>query len=618
MNALTNLSIKRPVAVIMVMLIVIMLGVVSMTSMDMDLMPSMNIPLAVVMTTYSGAGPEEVESQITETVEGAVASVENVESLTSVSMEGVSMVMVQFDMDTNMDDATGWIRDQVDMIEMYLPEDAGDPSILKLDMNTTPVLYVSLSSDTLSDSQLQSFVEERIVPQMERQEGVASVDILGASEEEIVVTIDPERLQGLGLSMDTIAALLASENINQPGGSVTYGESELTISSKLAFESMEDIEGMQVPLSSGGTVTLGDIADIQKQEKEATSISRRDGQPSLTLTVTKASDANTVATANAALKELESLEEEYDDLHTDIVLNQAEFIEESIQGVLSNILYGAVFAILILFVFLKSIRLTGVIAVSMPISIIATFVLLYFSGSTLNIVSLGGLSIGVGMLVDNSIVVLESIYRYRTVEGLDAVEGTRRGTREVILAILGSTLTTVVIFVPFFFASGLVRSLFGAMAYSVVFSLTMSLLTAVTVVPMMSANYVPNVHRTQFRYLRFFNRLMSGFDRVIRALTAWYERVLARALRHKGRVIAVILLLFIGSCALATQLGTELIPATDEGSVNITVEAPQGSTLEQVNQLALQVEEVLGPDPRGGDRLHLPGRRLDDHRHGRR
>ncbi|MGL4791015.1 MAG: efflux RND transporter permease subunit, partial [Anaerotignaceae bacterium] len=575
---LIKTSIKRPVAIIMAMFIVLILGATSITKMKMALTPDMDMPMVIVMTTYEDAGPEEVESLVTEVIEGAIANVENVDGISSTSSEGSSMVMVSFNYGIDLDSAVNSINEKINMVEGMLPDDAGSPTVLKMDMNSMPIAYITITSESVSTNELKTMIEDYIQPRIERQVGVSSVDLTGGKEYEITILVEPERLEGLGLDISTIGQVLASENSNQAGGSVEYGEKQLTISTKLKMASIEEIEKTPIRLTNGTVMQLSEIATIQETEKEVTSISRYNGQECITLSVTMASDGNTVNTVKAVQAEVEKLSADYPNLAVEVTSESGSSIESSILTVVQNIIVGAILSIIILFVFLKNIGLTGIIAISMPLSIVGTFVLLYFSNTTLNLVSLGGLSIGVGMLVDNSVVVLENIYRYRTTEGYSKIKGTYKATKEVGPSIIASTLTTIVVFVPFIFTSGMVTEMMTDLALAVVFSLVMSLVVAITVVPMISGNYVNNVHRNKApKILGFINVLLSGFDFGLKLINKGYAKLLGWAVRHKKITLALIVAIFCASLTLIPSIGMELMPSSDEGTLTVTVEAPSGS-----------------------------------------
>ncbi|SMP57271.1 efflux RND transporter permease subunit [Anoxynatronum buryatiense] len=590
----TKISIKRPVTVLVAMMIVFILGFVSISKMQMALTPNVDFPIALIMTEYSGAGPEEVENLVTEVIEGAVSNVEHLDSVSSTSSEGLSIVMAQFNYGIDLDKAVNDIRSKIDMVEQMLPGDASSPTIMKLDMNAAPIATIVVSSENMNSDALKAFAEDTLQPRIERQQGVASVDVTGGVEKEIRIEINPERLQGLGLTLAGIGQTIQAENTNQPGGTIEFGEQSLSISSRLKMESIEDIKATPIRLPGGAVLRLDELAEITETDKKIESISRYNGEESVSLSVTKTSDGNTVDTVKAVRKEIGSVSETYPDVKIALVDESGSVIENSINNVISNIVIGISLSILVLFIFLKNVGLTGIIAISMPLSIIGTFVLLYFSGTTLNLISLGGISIGVGMLVDNSVVVLESIHRYRSTEGYDRLSGTYKGTKAVGLAITASTLTTVVIFLPFIFSSGLVQELLTDLALSVVFSLLMSVVVAVTVVPMLSGNYVNNIHQnTAPKPFGFINVILNGFDRFIKGLDHLYQKCLRWALRHKKKTLATIVGIFVASLFTLPYLGMELMPTADEGTFQVTVEADAGSNLESVNQISLQVEALL-------------------------
>lgn len=580
----TKISIKRPVAIMMVMFIIIILGAVSITKMEMELTPETEMSMVMIMTTYEDAGPEEVENLVTEKIESAVANVENVESISSTSSEGSSMVSVEFNYGTNLDTVITDLRDKLSMVEATLPDGCDSPNIMKMDMNSMPIATIVVSGDDMTSDELKSFAEDDIEPRLERQEGVASVDIMGGTEQEILIEIDPERLEGLWLTMTSIGQTLSAENSNQSGGSISYGEKSMTISTKLQMESIEDVKNTPIQIADGTVMRLGDIATVTETQKEITSISRYNGESCVTLSVTQSSDGNTVTAVNNILDE--------------VVSESGSTIEDSVMNVVSNIFTGAILSVLVMFVFLKNIGLTGVIAVSMPISIIDTFVFLYFSGTTLNMISLGGMSVGVGMLVDNSVVMLENIYRYRTTLGYGKVKGTYRAGREVRSSLIASTLTTIVVFIPFVFVSGMMMQMMTDLALAIVFSLAMSLISAMTVVPMLAGNYVNNVHRNKApKKLDFINKMLNMFDIGMKKLSELYGRFLRWAVWHKKRTLSCVLLVFLASLCMLPSVGMELMPSSDEGTFSVTVKAPKGSNLDTVDALSLQVEEILEQIP---------------------
>lgn len=586
-------SIKRPITIIMMMFIILLLGVVSLNRMQLSLMPEFKLPYVVVFASYSGAGPEEVENLVVKPLEQAISNVQNVKKVESQSSNGVAILGVELSYDVNMDRAVSDISERIDMIKDFLPEDVSKPTVMKINMDMMPIAFAVVSSDNMDSYELRDFVSNNISNRLERQPGVASVGISGGVEKEIRVDLNEERLNGMKLDINTLSGMLAAENMNFAGGRVNYGDKEFSISTKLRLDSVEDVKNTPIMLPSGNTIKLKDIADISLKNKELTTKSRYNKNDSILLTISKTSDANTVSAVKNIKKEIKKINSDYKNVNITLSQETASLIENSITTVVQNIFLSAILSMLILLVFLKNIGLTAIIGISMPFSIIGTFVFLFFSGTTLNMVSLGGLSIGVGMLVDNSIVVLENIYRYRTDLRYDKVRGTYLAASEVKSAVIASTLTTLVVFLPFIFAEGMVIQLMRDLALAVVFSLTMSLITALTIVPMMSGNYVNNVHRNKAEHLKFINKIFDIFDKFIKFLTAKYDILLRWAVEHKKRTLLFASIVFIGSIMLIPFIGKEFLPGSDEGAFSVKIEVPKGSNLKYIDDIASQVEKII-------------------------
>lgn len=594
---ITKLSIKRPVALLMVVCIVILLGGVSLTNLPIDLMPSMNIPYAVVMTTYSGAGPYVVENMVTKPLESAVATVQNVKSVQSQSTEGTSFVIVEFSEGTDMDFASLDLREKLDMVKAMLPDGIGTPMVMKMDMNSMPIASLTINGNHMGQDDLKSFVEDKIEPRIERLDGIASVDLSGGREKEIKVTLDVDKITGMGLSVGQIVSALASENYNQSGGKVDYGDLSFSVRTQGEFVSVDQIAQMPLLMPTGGFVQLKDIAVVEETYKEDTSFARIDGQDCVILSLQKSTDSNIVAAMRNVKKELKRIEGDYPEVNFGLIDDQSEFIERAIANVVKNLVLGAVLAIVVLMIFLKNVGLTLVISMSIPISVIATFVLIYFSGTTLNIISLGGLALGVGMLVDNAIVVMENIYRHR-VEGSDRIVAAYDGTQEVRSAVVASTLTTVVVFLPIAFTSGLVIQIFKDMALTVCFSLFSSLLVAITMVPMLCATIVRKMSVMHApKSLDFFNKFIALWDRSINHLNDIYQKVLAWALRRRKRTLLIAIVTFLCAAMLIPFIGIEFIPTVDEGGIAIAVTMPEGTKLEETNQIIEEIEEIVSAIP---------------------
>lgn len=591
---LSSMAIKRPVATIMLMLMVVVLGIFSFFSMPRDLMPKIEFPMAIVMCTYENAAPQEVESMVTKPLELALASVEGLDTMYSITVQGQSIVAVQFDMDQDMNFATLNMREKIALVADYLPASAGDPMVLKLDMNALPVSQVYVSSD-LPLVELNEILEDTVISKFERIGGVASVEITGGIEEEITMTLDQEKLSSYGLNLSILSQLLAMENINMPSGNMTKGSKEVIVRTVGEFKSIEDMKNIPLVLPDHSILRLSDLGVIKEGIKDPDSITRIDGDISIGIMVTKQSDANVVDVSKSVSSLIEELEVEHPELSFVVGFDQADFINNSLNWLAQAALAGAILAVIIVFLFLLNIRSTLVIALSIPTSILATFAIMNTQGITLNLVTLAAIAVAVGMLVDNSIVVLENIFRTRR-EVPNAEEAATRGSKEVLLAVTASSLTTMVVFLPIALSKGLAGLLFKDFCITIVIALAASLIVSITVVPMLCSKLLTRGVNTE--YIRLGNKrhkfkYAQKFNENIEKLTLWYEKVIKKALQNRKKVIVSCLLIFSFSLALILLVGTELLPAADEGTFTVEVEAPYGTTLAQRDQLLSQLEESL-------------------------
>lgn len=588
MRPLIRFSIRHPVPTIVFYLIAAVIGLVSLSRLPLDLYPAMEFPLAVVVTRYEGAGPEEVEAHVSRPVEEVVGTVPGVTSVSSSSSEGTSLVIVEFDYGTDMDQATLSIREKVDQVRGYLPDGTDAPMVFKIDPAALPVLTIALTgSDDLVE--LKALAEERVKPRLERLEGVASVNVHGGLEREIQVIVDPARLQSFGLSMTQVAQLLAYENLNLPGGEVPEGTVNLLVRTVGQYESVDEIRDLRL-----GPVRLGDVAEVRDTFAEADSKVWLNGRPAVSLDIQKQSGGNSVAVANAVKAELKRIEAELPgQVQATILSDTSRMVVTSLQSVASNGMQGGILAVLVLLFFLRHLRATFAIAVSIPVAIISTFGPVFFSGITLNIISLGGLALGVGMMVDCSIVVLENIFRHKEM-GKDIFQAAEDGTAEVGLAVTASTLTTIAVFLPVVWITGLAQLFFRELALTITFSLVMSLLTAITLVPMMAPRLLTD--RPARRQVPWVARLAERSGQWLERLEAAYGRLLEWALGHRWQVVA------IGAASLALSLlvlgrmGLDFIPTSDTSEFRVSIEMPPGTRLEEtqaaVERAVAQIEHL--------------------------
>lgn len=596
-----DFAIRRPIFTVMVILVVLVLGAVSLLRLTIDLFPEMKLPMAAVVTTYSGAGPQEVETLVTRPLEEVMGTVNNVKEIKSESSEGVSVLIVDFNWGTDMDLATLQMREKIDIAQRYLPDDADKPAVFKMDPAMMPIIALSVSGGR-NLRELRGLAEDVVKGRLERLDGVASVGVAGGYQREINVLVDPARLQAYGVSLAQLTQALQVENMNLPGGRVEEAGKELLIRTTGEFHEVSEIEEVLVPLPQGGAVKVKDLARVEDSHRDLRQHTRMNGRPSVGLFVQKQTTANTVKVAGLVKRAIpEILQELPPGVDIRVVMDQSGFINNSIKSVVRNATAGGILAVLILYVFLRNFRSTLVIATAIPISIIATFVLIYFAGLTLNIMSLGGLALGVGMLVDNAIVVLENIFRHRQ-EGLGRVEAAGFGTEEVASAVTASTLTTMVVFLPIIFVEGIAAQFFRELALTVSFSLFASLLVALSLLPMLSSRML-RVEGAEVLLggeglsRRFPGRVLAWLGRAFDWLNTSYRFLLRGALARRRLVVAVAAGAFITSLFAVPLVGMEFVPRMDTGEFSVEIKLPDGAVLADTEKVVSRVEALVNEIP---------------------
>ena len=589
-------SVKRPVTVAMAALVLILFGIVSFTRMSIDLMPKMELPIMAVMTTYDGAGPEEVEDLITKPIESSIAGISGIDMIQSFSSAGSSVVMMSFDYEINMDTATNAVRDKLEMARMMMPSDVGDSTILKLDMNSMPILMVGVSGDRSLDD-VKKIVDDKIIPRLERIDGVAAATAMGGSEQQVQITANPYKLSAYGLNAGSISQIIGGENANHPGGYVTQGDQKVLVRTMGQYQTIEELAGTKVSLPTGGTVRLGDIVDIEIGTSDVESYVTLNGKDVIAVGIQKESDGNTVNVDKEVRKALADLDEElYEDIELTIAYSSADQIINSVNNVETNLFLAVVIAMLVIFIFLGNFRSTIIIGVAIPLSIISTFVMLYFGGHTLNMVTLAALALSVGMVVDNSTVVLENIFRHRSM-GKSKYQAAVEGTQEVLSAVTASTLTTIAVYVPFVFVGGITAQIIVPFALTICFALVASLVVSVTVVPMMSSKLLILYEYSENNKPKGVARFQQWFDRRFEKFVGWYQGILVAALNHKKTALLLVSAALIGSCMLVPFIGAELFPSQDSGQINISIELPSNTVLEETQKVADQVEAIAKKVP---------------------
>jgi HAE1 family hydrophobic/amphiphilic exporter-1 len=641
-------AVTHPVTVWMVTLAAVVFGLTALGRLDMRLLPEIRYPSLTVQTEFPGTAPVDVENLVTRPLEESVGVVPGLRRVHSISQAGLSQITLEFNWGTAMDYAALDVREKIDLVR--LPAEATVPLLLKYDPAQDPVVRIGLSGDATL-IQLRNVADDVLKKEIEALTGVAAARVSGGLEEEIRVEIDETRLSALGIPIGRVTETLRQENINASGGSLRDRNAEYIVRTLSRFEDLADIENVTIANIEGKPIRLGDVADVVRTHKERTTVTHIDGRESVEIAVYKEGDANIVEMARSTGRHLESLRGHLpENMNLEILFDQSVFIDQAVKEVRNNALIGGLLAIMVLFVFLRDFRSTIIIGIAIPISIVATFILMLTRGVSLNIMSLGGLALGVGMLVDNSIVVLEAIHRRReeAPEGADPAEIAARGAGEVAGAVTASTLTTLAVFVPIVFVVvGVAGQIFRDQALTVTFSLLVSLFVALTFTPMAAAfgqgekaggaGSVPvrkswysswSVHAGRgyrvVRWLslvglfftlglpmlvmRLFQILMTGlrkvalvvmwpltwaFGRTFPALQAFYARALAGALRHRILVLFLVGILAGGAVLLWPRLGTELVPPLARGEFTLALEMPEGTPLGKTNSVIGNLEKEL-------------------------
>ena len=581
--ALTDTSIRRPIATSMVFLIVITLGMIGFRYLPVDLLPPIEYPRLTVFVNYPNVGPQEIETIITEPIENALAGVPNVDEVTSESSEGRSRVTLSFSQGVNLDEAANDLRAALDRVRDNLPEEADAPGIWKFDPNDSPIVIIGAQSDMrLGD--LTRVLERDITKRFEQIGGVGAVDVWGGIYEQIQVNIDRDRLFGTGLTASDLVQAIGAENVTLPGGNLRAGFNDLYVRSQGEFTDIEQIKNTVVTRVNGQPIRVRDVAEVRWGYEDVGRLILIDDKPVVRFFVRKQSGANTVEVAEAVRKEIVRINAERTDLNLLLMIDQSDFIQASIDNVRNSAVWGAVLAIIILFAFLRNGSTVFIIGIAIPISIVATFALLYFNGLTLNQMSFGGLALGVGMIVDNAIVVLENIVRLRS-KNSNKREAASIGTKQVTGAIIASTITTCVIFLPVVFMESVTGLLFRELAIVVVFALVCSLFVALTIVPMASSRML--------RVQTDDEKEETKWDRFFKAMEDRYEQSLKWSLHHKKYVYLSVLAAFGLSVYGWTTIPVELAPQTDADEVSVSINMAQGINLAIMREYAREMEAIV-------------------------
>ncbi len=630
MRRLIEIATERRVTIVMLMTAIVLFGVVSLSRLNLNLLPDISYPTLTVRAELTGAAPAEIENLLTKPIEEAVGVVRNVRLVRSVSRSGQADVTIEFLWGTDMDIAGVDVREKLDILE--LPLEASRPLLLRFDPSSEPIVRLGLmqkGDQNATEAELKALrrlAEDRIKPDLEAEEGTAAVKVSGGLEDEIQIRVDQQKLSQLGISIEQIAQRIRAENVNLSGGRLEEGSQRFLVRTLNEFQSVEEFRDAIVAYVAERPVYLRDVATVVRGYKDREAITRVKGRESVELAVYKEGDANTVQVANRVTRKLESVRASLpDNIELVGIYDQSKFISSAVDDVRLAAVLGGLIAVFVLYGFLRDSRATTIVSIAIPVSVIGTFLLMYVNDISLNIMSLGGIALAVGMLVDNSIVVLENVVRKKE-QGEDIVSAAQNGTSEVASAVVAATLTTIAVFFPMVFISGIAGQLFRDQALTVTFALVFSLVVALTLIPMLAslgarsrydsgddgrpASWFTRVVASVVRAFGFLFLMLRKLFGAILWLPSWvlqrfygliaavYPGLLKWSLAHRGAVILISLALFVGTMSLVPRLGTELIPQFSQGEFNLDLRLPPGAPLAETDR-AIQAAQQAAADMPG-------------------
>ncbi len=587
MSKLTKTVLQRPVAALVIVASLIIFGIRSIMGMNLQLIPDMDMPVMLVITTYPQAGPEDVERLVTQEIEDELGTLAGLENIYSSSMENVSMVMFSFEYGTDMDDAFIDMQEAVERVKRSLPDDADDPTIIAMDMNAQDVMTLSVDSQEEGIDVL-SYVEETVQPELEKISDVADLEISGGDDEYISVELVPELMRQYRLDISTVAQTVAAANYTIPAGTAEYGSQNLNISSNVEYKTPAEIATIPITTASGNVIHLSDIANVHYAVAEPSSYSRYNGAENVSIGISKIQSSSAVTLSAKVMRVVDRLNAENPDVTITAVYDSSETIIDSLVSIAQTLVVGIAITMLVLFIFFGDFKGSLIVGSSMPVSLLVTFLLMKFMGFSLNMITMGALVIGIGMMVDNAIVVIEMCFRKKD-EGMSFTDAAYEATKTVMASIVASTITTIVVYLPLAMMEGMSGQMFGQLGYTIVFALIASLISAVTLVPLCFSQYKPVEKRD------------TKINRFLDVVSERYAAILRRALHRKLLVALTAVGIFIVSIFLFRFVNMELMGQTDEGQVAITVEFRPGTNLETVNAKVEELEAFVEESPYIGD-----------------
>ena len=594
--------VRKPVTMLIIFLILTFMGVYTASDLPIDLFPDIDFPVLAVFCQNEGSGPTEIESNITRTLESSLTSVSGVKNMTSTSSTGLSLVMLEFDYGTNLDVATNDVRDKLEMVKHYLPEDAENPTIFKFDPSMMPIVNIAVTGSNRTTEELFKLADDIIAPRFEQIVGVSSANVGGGRERIIRVEASQNRLNALNLTLTSLATAIATQNSEISAGSVTQGGMDFLVQTAGEYKNVEEIKDTLITVKGGKVVRLSDIANVYDGYQDVTESATYNGKPIVYLRIQKQSGGNTVEVANKIKERLPQIEAELPDgVKLEILRDSSKMISNSIDSVIESAVSGAILAVIVLFIFLRDIKSTLIVACSMPVSIAITFLFMYLSGQTLNMMTLSGLVLGIGMLVDNSIVILENIFKYRE-KGSKVIVAAELGAKEMVTAIMASTLTTICVFIPtLMFSSKLevMGVMMNALAFTIVVSLVSSILVAAMLVPVLASKYFPVESKLEKQLPPKLKAIDDAMERFFDWLGEAYKSGLKFVLHHRAVTIIVVVVMLVVSCLAIKKIGFEFAPQQEADTVTLEFKLPLGTTYEVTRDFAEQIKLIVEKEVRG-------------------
>jgi HAE1 family hydrophobic/amphiphilic exporter-1 len=589
MGALSKIAVERPITLLMSTLIFVGFGIYGLQNLRLNLYPDVSFPTITVYTSYEGVAPEDIETLVTRPIEESVGSISGIRRIRSLSSQGASVVKLNFNWGTDLYEAENDVRKQLGFVERSIPDDAQSPLVFSYDPNQEPIVVLTLTSNARSPRDLRTYANQILEQRIERVNGIASVETSGGLERQINVTIDNEKMRLYDITIAEIAAKLAQENIQVPAGQLSEGNTIYSLRTIGEFKNIDQIRNTIITVREGQALLLKDIAVVDDGIAQPIGNVHIDGEDGVILNVYRQSDANVVSAATDVIESLDDIKRSLpQDVQIKVLTNKAEFIQQSIQNLLLTGIQAVILVVLILLAFLRSGRSALIIAISIPVSIITTFMVMDFADLSLNIISLSGLTLAVGMVVDDAVVVLENIFRFRE-DGADRKTASIMGAREVAVPVVVSTLTTLVVFLPILFVPGIAGFLFRDLALTISFSLSVSSLVALTLIPMMTSLFFRE-EKTNFEAT---NKLAVILSNLLEKLEDQYRFLLNRLIQRSGLVVFAALLLFGATLPIFYQLGGEFFPRVDENAFTLEVQREPGVNLFELERSIRQVESII-------------------------